>query len=150
MNFKIGGEFRYRISIGGFFDKSKLEFPDYHHLAGNLTRNAAPYLQTFQIAPFYKFSNKEKIYYAMFTEYKLNGLLTNKIPVLKKLNLRLITGTNMIYLERDKLYNEIFLGFDNVLKILRLDYVIGFQQGKQAGQGLRIGIKGFSSLFTDY
>jgi hypothetical protein len=150
MNFKIGGEFRYRISIGGFLDKSKLEFPDYHHLAGNLTRNAAPYLQTFQIAPFYKFSNKEKIHYALFTEYKLNGLLTNKIPVLKKLNLRLITGTNMIYLERDKLYNEIFLGFDNVLKILRLDYVIGFQQGKQAGQGLRIGIKGFSSLFTDY
>lgn len=150
MNFKIGGEFRYRLSIGGFFDRSNLEFPDYHHLAGNLTRNAAPYLQSFQVAPFYQFSNKEKVHYALFTEYKLNGLLTNKVPGLKKLNLRLITGTNMIYLEKDKLYNEIFLGLDNVLKILRLDYIIGFQQGKQVGQGLRIGIKGFSSLFTDY
>lgn len=150
INFKIGGEFRYRFSIGGFFDRSKLEFPDYHHLSGNLTKNSAPFLQSFQVAPFYQFSNKEKIHYALFTEYKLNGLLTNKIPVLKKLNLRLITGTNMIYLEKDKLYSEVFLGFDNVLKILRFDYIIGFQQSKQVGQGFRIGIRGFSSLFTDY
>ena len=86
----------------------------------------------------------------MFIEYKLNGLLTNKIPVIRKFNLRLVAGSNMIYLNNEKYYAEVFLGADNIFKIIRVDYIRGFEKNKPFNQGIRIGIQGFSSLFTDY
>ena len=150
LNFKIGGELSYRIMVGGFFDKTKLELPDYHHIAGNKTKKAAPYLQSFQVAPFYQFSTDANSFYAMFIEHKFNGLFTNKIPLIRKLNLRLVAGSNMIYLNKDKYYAEVFMGLDNILKIIRVDYVKGYEKNKPNNQGVRIGIRGFSSLFTDY
>jgi hypothetical protein len=105
-------------------------------------------VESFQVAPFYAFSNKESFYGTFHAEYKLNGLLTNKIPIVKKLNLRLVTGTNMILL-KDKNYQELFLGVDNIFKLFRFDFVKGHGQSVGSTQGFRLGIRGFSSLFTD-
>jgi hypothetical protein len=148
INFKIGGEFRYKIQSGGFLHAQRVELPDYNHFIGNLTGKATPYVESFQVAPFYAFSNKESFYGTFHAEYKLNGLLTNKIPIVKKLNLRLVTGTNMILL-KDKNYQELFLGVDNIFKLFRFDFVKGHGQSVGSTQGFRLGIRGFSSLFTD-
>jgi hypothetical protein len=148
INFKIGGEFKYKIQTGGFLQAKRVELPDYNHFIGNLTRKATPYVESFQVAPFYAFSNKEKFYGEFHAEYKLNGLLTNKIPIIKKLNLRLVTGTNLILL-KNKNYQELFLGIDNIFKLLRIDYISGHGQSLGSTHGFRLGIRGFSSVFTD-
>lgn len=148
INFKIGGEFKYKIQSGGFMHAARVELPDYNHFIGNLTGKATPYVESFQVAPFYAFSNKERFYGTLHAEYKLNGLLTNKIPIIKKLNLRLVTGTNMILL-KDRSYQELFLGIDNIIKVLRIDYIRGHGQTLGSTQGFRLGIRGFNSLFTD-
>jgi len=148
INFKIGGEFKYKIQSGGFLHAQRVELPDYNHFIGNLTRKATPYVESFQVAPFYAFSNKERFFGEFHAEYKLNGLLTNKIPIIKKLNLRLVTGANMILL-KDKNYQELFLGIDNIFKLLRLDYVKGHGESIGSTQGFRLGIRGFSGVFTD-
>ncbi len=148
INFKIGGEFKYKIQSGGFTHAQRVELPDYNHFTGNLTGKATPYIESFQVVPFYAFSNKEPFFAAFHAEYKLNGMLTNKIPIIKKLNLRLVTGTNMILL-KDKNYQELFLGVDNILKLLRVDYIRGHGQSLGSTHGIRLGIRGFSSLFTD-
>lgn len=148
LNFKIGGEFKYKIEFGGFLHAERVELPDYNHLIGNLTRKATGYVESFQVAPFYAFSNKEPFFGALHAEYRLNGLLTNKIPFVKKLNLRLVTGSNMIFL-KNRNYQELFLGVDNIFKLLRVDYIMGHGQLLGATKGLRVGIKGFSSLFND-
>lgn len=149
INFKLGGEFKYRVETGGFINTRFVEIPDYNHFIGNLTGKATPYLESFQVAPFYALSNKEKIFLQLNGEYKLNGLLTNKIPVVRKLNLRLITGANMIWL-KDNEYVEVFVGVDNILKVFRVDYIWGFGKTVMPQNGIRIGIRGFSTLFTDY
>jgi hypothetical protein len=41
---------------------------------------------------------------------------------------------------------EVFAGFENVLKIARFDFVWGFEKGKVAAFGLRLGIRGFGKL----
>jgi hypothetical protein len=105
-------------------------------------------VESFQVAPFYAFSNKENFYGELHAEYKLNGLLTNKIPIIKKLNFRLVTGTNMILL-KNRSYQELFLGIDNIAKIFRFDYVRGHGQSLGATHGFRLGIRGFPSLFND-
>jgi len=148
INFKIGGEFKYKIQSGGFLHAQRVELPDYNHFTGNLTRKATPYVESFQVAPFYAFSNKEKFFGEFHAEYKLNGLLTNKIPIIKKLNLRLVTGTNMILL-KNRNYQELFLGIDNIVKLLRVDYIRGHGESLGSTHGFRIGIRGFSSVFTD-
>ena len=148
INFKIGGEFRYKIQSGGFLHAQRVELPDYNHFIGNLTGKATPYVESFQVAPFYSFSNREKFFGEFHGEYKLNGLLTNKIPLIKKLNLRLVTGANMILL-KDRSYQELFLGIDNIIKVLRIDYIRGHGQSLGSTHGIRLGIRGFSAVFTD-
>jgi hypothetical protein len=149
INFKLGGEFKYRVETGGFINTKFVEIPDYNHFIGNLTGKSTPYVESFQVAPFYALSNQEKIFLQVNGEYKLNGLLTNKIPLIRKLNLRIVTGTNIIWL-KNKDYYEVFVGVDNILKLFRVDYIWGFGKTVMPQNGFRIGIKGFSTLFDDY
>lgn len=148
-NFKLGGEMKYRLELGGFLRTTRVEIPDYQHFIGNLTRKSTPYVESFQVAPFYALSNKEKLFVQANIEYRLNGLLTNKIPLVQKFNLRLVTGINAIIF-KDVNYQEVFIGVDNVLKLFRFDYVWGFGKSIQPQNGIKIGIRGFSTLFTDY
>lgn len=76
-------------------------------------------------------------------------MLTNKIPFIKKLNLRLITGSNLFF-ESERSYAEIFIGLDNLLKIFRVDYFWGVGKDVFAQNGIKIGIRGFSNLFSEY
>lgn len=149
VNLKLGGEFKYRVETGGFINATSVQVPDYNHFIGNLTRKSTPYVESFQVAPFYALSNKEKMFLQFNGEYRLNGLLTNKIPLVKKLNLRIVTGTNTIWL-KNKNYTEVFFGVDNILKLFRVDYVWGIGKSIQPQNGIKIGIRGFSTLFTDY
>lgn len=148
LNFNIGGEFKYKIQLGGFLDASSVQLPDYNHFTGNLTRIASPYVESFQVAPFYAFSNKDPFYAELHAEYRLNGLLTNKIPIVKKLNLRIVTGTNLIVLKSNQ-YQEFFVGIDNIIKLIRIDYTRGHGQTIGSTHGIRIGLRGFSSLLND-
>jgi hypothetical protein len=149
LNFKLAGELRYKIEIGGFFEKSKVELPDYQHFNGNRVLTATPYLNSFQLAPYYERSNTEDFFSILHLEHHFNGALTNKIPFVRRLNLRLVGGTNAFYVNRDNYYYEFFFGIDNVLKIFRFDYVFGYNDQGRFDQGLRIGIKAFSTLFEE-
>jgi len=149
VSLQLAGEFRYNIMMAGFLVSNNLQTPDYHHYAGNLTSKATTYLETFQLAPFYAFSNNANIFGAIHTEYKLNGLLTNKIPLVRNLNFRLITGSNILFLKNIN-YQEIFIGLDNIAKLFRVDYVKGLGKDGMNYNGFRIGIRGFSTLFSDY
>lgn len=149
INFKLGGEFKYRVETGGFINSKNVEIPDYNHFIGNLTRKSTPYVESFQVAPFYALSNKEKVFLQFNGEYRLNGLLTNKIPIVRKFNLRIVTGSNIIWL-KNKNYTEVFVGVDNILKLFRVDYVWGLGKSVMPQNGIKIGIRGFSTLFTDY
>ena len=148
INLKIGGEFRYMIQAGGFLNKNFVALPDFNHFSGNLTRKANPYVRSFQVAPFYALSNTDHFYTALFLEHSFNGMITNKIPILRKLNLRLISGANLMR-TGDRNYAELFIGLDNILKIFRVDYVWGTNDWVFPRNGIKIGIRGFNNLFSD-
>lgn len=140
LNMKLGGRLSYNIELGGFLNKNKVFVPDINHVLGNQTAQATPYLQGFQVMEYYSFSNTDNFYRAGFIEYHLNGLLTNKIPGFKKLNWFLVLGANSIYLnESKKAYTEIFVGLENIFKVLRIDAVRSIpSKGQQEGMwGIR-------------
>lgn len=150
MNFKLAGTLSYRAGMGGFLDNDRVEVPDYNHFNGNISRFATEYLNSFQLLPIYQFSNTSRFYALAHLEHNFKGLLTNKIPVVKKLNLYLVTGANAFYLHRPSTnYAEWFVGVDNILKQFRVDWVQSWLNGKPWMSGFRIGLAGFRSQRGD-
>ncbi|THU32439.1 carboxypeptidase-like regulatory domain-containing protein [Niastella caeni] len=146
LNLKLGGNFRYNMSIGGFLRRDSVAVIDYTHFNGNQILASVEYLHGFQLLPYYKYSNKNRLYAEGHFEHHFNGLLTNKIPLFRNINWYLVMGANAIYADSDKEYVEVFAGFENLLKIARVDLVWGFDKGRVSTFGVRLGIRGFGKL----
>jgi hypothetical protein len=142
MNFKLGGELKYKVSIGGFLNRKKVQIPDLQHFNGNQVYAISKYLDAFQLAPYYRYSNTESFYSVIHIEHHFNGLLTNKIPLFNKLKWYLVAGSNALYVNRDNYYVEAFLGIENILKLFRVDFINAYQPGSNYKFGIKIGAGG--------
>jgi hypothetical protein len=148
LNLKLGGRINYRLVAGGFLQAKNVFLPDYIHFQGNRQNIASPYLNSFQLMNYYGFSNTASLYAAGHLEYHLNGLLTNKIPFFKKLNWFMVTGTNSLFINKDRYHAEVFVGIENILKIFRIDFIYGWQRQQQV-QGIRFSLPLFITGGTD-
>jgi hypothetical protein len=142
MNFKMGGEFHYRVGAGGFSNRDSVGLPDLRHFNGNQTFYNINYLNSFQLAPYYRYSNAEKLYLFAHAEHHFNGLLTNKVPLLNKLKWNLVGGANSFYVNKSNYYVEVFAGLENILKLFRVDFVNAYQGGPGNRFGVRVGLGG--------
>ena len=149
LNLKLFGNFRYHIVIGGFLQKDSVAVPDFQHFNGNQVVLASPYLSSFQLLPYYKYSNTSSNFYQLNVEHHFNGMLTNKIPLFRKLNWHLVGGLNGFYVNRSSNYIEPFIGLENILRIIRIDMYWGIPHGQPTTTGLRIGIVGFAGSGDD-
>lgn len=141
-NLKLWGTFKYRLSVGGFLNKRQVDLPDFVHFNGNQTIVNFKYLNSFQLAPYYRYSNTERVYTLLHAEHHFNGFLTNKIPVFNKLKWNLVAGTNTFYANRELYYVELFAGLENIFKIFRVDLVAATQAEPGNRFGVRIGLGG--------
>jgi hypothetical protein len=138
VDLKLSGTFNYSFAIGGFLQKDKVFEPDQIHFTGNQVLLAGPFTESFQLAPYYKFSNTASLYGRGHIEYHLNGLITNKIPGFKKLNWFLVAGANSLLMEMDNYYIEYFLGLENIFKVIRLDVIRSNDKGGMSNNGIRL------------
>jgi Family of unknown function (DUF5686)/CarboxypepD_reg-like domain len=143
---RLAGNLSYNIACGGFLNATYVSIPDLMHLFGDRGIGlASPYLQSFQFAQFYDFSNKEPLYGEAHLEYFLNGLLSNKIPLLKQAQWHLVVGTNSFYARQNDYYTEAFIGIDNIgwkfFRLLRIDFVQSWDSYGGRNSGFRIGLK---------
>jgi hypothetical protein len=138
VDLKLSGTFNYSFAIGGFLQKDKVFEPDQIHFTGNQVLLAGPFTESFQLAPYYKFSNTASLYGRGHIEYHLNGLITNKIPGFKKLNWFLVAGANSLLMEMDNYYIEYFLGLENIFKVIRLDFIRSNDKGGMSNNGIRL------------
>jgi hypothetical protein len=141
-NFKLAGLLKYKIGVGGFLNTKKVFIQDYQHFIGNQTISASEYVNSFQIADYYANSTISPFYGYVHLEHHLNGLLTNKIPLFKRLNWNLVAGGNAIYDNPNYNYSEVFVGLENVLKIFRIDVVRSFVNGSVNATHIKIGTGG--------
>lgn len=142
MNLKLAGEFRYKAAAGGFLNNNSVAIPDLQHFNGNQTFFNGNYLNSFQIAPYYRYSNAEPFYLLGHAEHHFNGLLTNKIPLFNKLKWHLVGGSNAFFVNKDNYYIEAFAGLENIFKVLRVDFVNAYQPGIGNHFGIRLGFGG--------
>ncbi len=149
INFKLQGILNYRFAVGGFLNNNRVELPDYQHFNGNRMLVTTPYLNSFQLLPYYDFSTTQSFYTIAHVEHHFNGFLTNKIPYIKRLNLRLVLGVNAFYVSKGSRYTEFMGGVENVLKIFRIDFIQSYLNGNFYSSGVRLGIRGLSGLADD-
>jgi len=141
LNFKLFGVFTYRLNVGGFIKKEKIEIPDYIHYKGNTsTILTGSYLERFQLIPHYYFSNSSSFQSTLFAEHHFNGFLTNKVPVIKNLKWNLVIGSNALLINTDRKYIEAFIGMENIFKIIRADFIFGFENNAPSRSGIRISV----------
>ncbi len=140
VDLKLAGELKYSFTAGGFLQKSKTFEPDQIHFLGNQVLFAGPFTNSFQLAPYYRFSNTASLYGTGHIEYHLNGLLTNKIPGFKKLNWFLVTGANSLLMESGNYYVEYFVGLENIFKVIRIDYIRSIEKSGAANSGIRLAL----------
>lgn len=141
---KLMGTMNYNLSVGGFLNDKYVSLPDLKHLNGNQLTIAAPYLRSFQLAPYYLYSNSADIYGELHLEYYLKGLLTNKLPLLRQAKWYLVLGTNSFYAGENNYYSEAFVGIDNLgykwFRFLRVDFVRSWDSYNRSTQGIRVGL----------
>jgi hypothetical protein len=142
MNFKLKGEMKYRLSIGGFLQSKSVFIQDWQHFNGNQTLLAGPYLNSFQLAPYYANSTTAPFYLRGHLEHHFNGMLTNKIPLFRRLNWHLVGGANTFYVNQNNNYVEGFVGLENIFKVLRVDVIGSWLNGNTGMVGVRLGFGG--------
>jgi len=141
-NFKLAGVLKYKLGIGGFLNANKVFIQDYQHFNGNRTLKASEYVNSFQLVKYYANSTINSFYTYGHVEHHFNGLLTNKIPLFKRLNWNLLAGGNAFYINSNNHYVEIFAGLENVLKLFRVDFVTAYNNGNKSIAAIRIGMGG--------
>lgn len=141
-NFKLAGLMKYKFSVGGFINTNKVYIQDYQHFNGNRFIAASEYVNSFQLAKYYAYSNTNSFFALGHVEHHFNGLLTNKIPLFKRLNWTLVGGSNAFYVNKTNNYFEVFGGIENIFKVLRIDVVTGFEYGRKGFTALRLGAGG--------
>lgn len=151
LRLRMLGNLSYHIAGGGFLSKKTLNLPDWNHINGNKTFLANPYLNSFQLAPYYRFSNAADIYFEGHAEWHLGGLFTNKIPLFRRLNWFLVAGSNALYIDKSDYYAELFVGLENIgwklLRFGRVDFIAGYESGKtKPSLGMRVSIGGIFNL----
>jgi len=142
LNLRIGGLLKYKISVGGFLNNKQVFIQDFQHFNGNLTAAASEYVNSFQLVSYYAFSTTTSFYGEVHLEHHFNGLITNKIPWFNKLNWHLVAGTNTFFISDKDNHVELFTGIENILKIFRVDVVVGFDNRQPTRTALRIGFGG--------
>ena len=142
MNLKLLGNLRYRFDIGGFLNNKQVPVQDYQFFNGNQTIFASAYMNSFQLAPYYANSTTAHFYAVGHIEHHFNGLLTNKIPLFRRLNWYLVAGSNAFYVNPGNNYVEVFGGIENIFKIFRVDVIGSYLNGNKGQVGVRVGFGG--------
>ena len=138
------GETGINIKAGKFFNAEGISFVDYKHFNGNETHvmMETSYINSFNLLPYYAASTNDS-YFETHIEHNDKGFIMNKIPLLNKLQSKLMLGFKNLSIPDRKPYQEFSVGLSNLgfgkFRILRIDYVRSYQDGFQ-GDGVMFGI----------
>ncbi len=145
-NLKLLGTLVYKAGIGGFLNDKNVPIQDFQHFNGNLTTLLNRYVGSFQLASYYANSNTASFFVRAHAEHHFQGLLTNKIPLFRRLNWHLVGGGNAFYVNENSNYVELFAGIENIFKMLRVDFIAAYENGRGTLTGIKFGAGG---IFSD-
>ncbi|MEE3085418.1 MAG: DUF5686 family protein, partial [Bacteroidota bacterium] len=144
MSLGIVGTSFLRIKTGTFIQKETPAFMDYNHFHGNeiLLGNKTPYLNQFNLLPYYEFSSSDN-YFLIHWEHQFQKWGVGNWPLIRILKSEFVLGFHLLSVNQQKSHIEFNVGLNKLgfrkLKIFRVDYFWAI--GKLlANQGIRLNI----------
>ncbi|WP_338814367.1 DUF5686 and carboxypeptidase regulatory-like domain-containing protein [Bernardetia sp. Wsw4-3y2] len=122
MNLGILGTINYDIQTGAFLWNNYTSFVDNFHFSTSPIFVAKNNLRQFLLLPFYEYSTT-KPFVEVHAEQHFNGYLLHRIGFMKKLGWQLVASSNYLYTPAAKHYTELSIGFENIFKVIRTDFV---------------------------
>ncbi len=141
-NLKLGlfGRLQYRALYGTFLNNRGMEFMDYHHFNGYRTIFGKFRLNAFQLPDYYTYSTNRS-YVEAFAEHHFNGFIFNKLPLIRKSGVRAVAGIRYFTPAFETNYFEINAGIENIFNIFRIDFVSGYESGKNVRSAIVVGMR---------
>ncbi|EDM35623.1 hypothetical protein PBAL39_03739 [Pedobacter sp. BAL39] len=123
------------LGAGKFLNNASVYFPEFKHFRGNKTLLSKPNQRKFLFLDFYLNSTDEEYFEAHF-EHNFSGLITNKIPLLRKFRLEEIAGVNYLSQPIKRNYTEFYFGLQRL--IFRATYGFAYDGNKRVQHGIRL------------
>lgn len=126
---KQAGTLWYRFGGGGFPNARNIQYSDYKHFYGRFLNMGQTDLLGFYTIGFYRHSTNQ--YFAeAHLEQHFGGLLFDRLPGWRKLKWKEVIGFHFLYTPVRQQYFQLDAGIENILKVLRVDFIAGFGSGK--------------------
>lgn len=140
----VVGSLNYEAQAGTFLWNNYTSFADNFHFQTSPLLLAQSRLRQFLLLPYYQYSTTDN--FAEFhAEQHFNGYLMNRVPLLKKLKLQFVAGVHYLYTPNTPNYTEVSIGFERILKVLRVDAVWAVNPSLQneikTGLGTNFGLR---------
>jgi hypothetical protein len=133
----LGGRLRMDLRVGDhFFQKDRMAIMDRKHFRGNRTlwlhsgqegRGIDPWgshrLRSFHTLPYFSHFTRGR-YGTAHIQQRFQGALLNKLPLVRRLNWHVLLGGNGLYTSDQGTYGEVYVGLENIFKVLRFDVAL--------------------------
>ena len=136
LHWKRAGTLHYLLEAGHFANREEMSFMDWKYFNGNKTLYSNFSGKQFQLLDYYASSSNNK-YMEIHLEQNFNGLLTSKIPLLKKAKIQELITANYLLTSDKKKFIELGIGLRKLF--VRVDYVFGFDNYIYTTSGIRFG-----------
>jgi len=141
-NFKIGvrGRLGFDLTAGKFLNDNQLYFMDFKHFMGNET----PFLLNnpiggYRLLSYYNYSTANQ-FFSGITYYQFRKFLLTQSPLLRLTGVKEMIFLTYLATPYSNNYFELGYGIDNLLRVLRVEAAVAFQEGSYLGWGIKIGI----------
>ncbi|UKJ08401.1 DUF5686 and carboxypeptidase regulatory-like domain-containing protein [Solitalea lacus] len=130
------GNVAFSVGTGKFLSNKSIWFMDYKHFKGSrVTFYEGSSTNVFRFLDYYQHSTNN-YYLEGHVEHNFSGFFMNKIPLLRKLRLEEIVGTNYLNTDSLKNYAEVYLGLQRLM--FRAEFGFSWMAGKAYQSGIRL------------
>ena len=136
----VRGDLSLKANVGTFINPKEMTIIDLHHFPGNRTSlTTQDPVGSFRLLDYYQFSTQAN-YAAIYGHYQFRKLFITRLPWARQLGLKEAVFVNILETKGVRHYAEIGYGVNYIFRILRLEGVASFQDGKYQDWGIRLGI----------
>jgi hypothetical protein len=138
------GLFEFDFVLGGFYNVEHIEFADFQHFNGvqtsfiNHSYDGWTDVRQFSTLPYYDYSTS-KSYIEIHLKHRFLGWLLSKPILTRELHLQSYVGTNYLYTGDVGHYSEIYVGVENILKVVNLQMALGIDQNRDLRFSVLVG-----------
>ncbi|MEQ8705043.1 MAG: DUF5686 family protein [Phaeodactylibacter sp.] len=136
----VRGRLDLRAEAGLFLNNNYVGFADYQHFTGNqLTLTTASPAGSYRRLPYYEFSTMDRFAGAS-AHYQFRKLLVTQLPEVRLMGIKENLFANILATPASGTYYEFGYSLDNILRLFRVEAVVGFDNQGYRDWGILIGI----------